>query len=62
MTEKEFNKVLDRYIVENTMDCEEYEAMDWRQKDTIQLLKRAFKRIKAHDRQHMGVPGGEEGE
>jgi hypothetical protein len=50
MPEKKFNNVLDRYIVERTMDCEDYEEMDWRQKYIIQLLKRAFKRIKAHDK------------
>lgn len=53
MPEREFNRVIDRYLSERTMDCEDYEALDWRQKDIIQCLKRAFKR---NDRPQLGIP------
>lgn len=47
MTEDKFNEVIGRYVTDGTMDCEEYEVMDYRQKTIIQTLKRAFKRLKA---------------
>jgi hypothetical protein len=43
----EFNKVLDRYLIENLISSEEYELLDDSQKFVIQTLKKAFKRIKS---------------
>lgn len=45
MEEKEFNKVLDRYIIENKMASVDYENLTDEQRYVIQCLKRAFKRI-----------------
>jgi len=42
-----FNKVLDRYLIENLISSEEYELLDDSQKFVIQTLKKAFKRIKS---------------
>jgi hypothetical protein len=45
MKDREFNKVLDKYLTEGTMLSEDYENLDDLQKYVIQSLKRAFKRI-----------------
>lgn len=44
---KDFDKFLDKYLGENTGDVEIYNGMNQDQKDRIQMLKRAFKRIEA---------------
>ncbi len=49
LTPKEFNAVVDRYLNEADMDSELYASMNSEQKTIIQCLKRAFKRIKAHE-------------
>jgi len=49
MERLEFNKVLDKYLETNTMTSEQYEEMSNRQKDVIQELKKAFKRLKPND-------------
>jgi len=49
LDEKEWKKVLDRYLVEKKMASEEYERMSLEQIKFIQELKRAFKRIKKDD-------------
>lgn len=43
--DKEWRNVLDKYLITNTMESNEYEQLSPRQKDIIQELKRAFKRI-----------------
>lgn len=47
MPDKDFNRVLEKYLTEGYMDCEEYEAMNEIQVIIIQAIKRARKRIKA---------------
>lgn len=49
LTDKEFNKALDRYLLEGDMDSEAYAQMSEGQKDVIQCLKRANKRLKARE-------------
>jgi len=44
---KLFNGVLDKYLVEEIMDSEEYVAMSPAQQDIIQTIKRAKARIKS---------------
>jgi hypothetical protein len=41
-----WRKVLDRYLVENTMHADEYAEMDNLQKQIIQEIKKSFKRLK----------------
>lgn len=43
---KDFDKALDRYLCGNGMDSEAYAAMNKEQVDRIQMVKRAFARIK----------------
>jgi len=44
--DKDFNRVLEKYLVEGYMDCEEYEEMDEGQIFVIQSIKRARARLK----------------
>lgn len=46
MERKEWNLLLDKYLLTNTMLSEEYEKLNEIQKSIIQELKKAFKRIK----------------
>jgi hypothetical protein len=45
MEEKEFNKVLDFYLIWGNILSEDYENLNDEQRYVIQCLKRAFKRI-----------------
>jgi hypothetical protein len=45
MEHLEFNKVLDGYLTTGHMSAEDYEMCDDLQKNVIQELKKAFKRI-----------------
>ena len=47
LSEGDFRKTLDKYLLTNKMESSEYEAMSTPQKNAIQMLKRAFKRIAA---------------
>jgi len=47
LKELEFNKIIDKYLTINTMTADEYESLNDSQKNIIQTLKRAFKRIKS---------------
>ena len=47
MTDKEFNLVLEKYLVEGFVSSDEYERMNEVQVIIIQAIKRARKRIKA---------------
>lgn len=49
MERLEWNKLLDRYLVENTMSSEEYESLDENQQMVIQELKKSFKRLFKRD-------------
>ena len=46
MERLDWNKIFDRYLVENTMDAGEYELLDDNQKLVIQEIKKAIKRLK----------------
>ncbi len=46
MENKDWIKLLDKYLTTNTMLSSEYEQLDDYQKCVIQELKRAFKRLK----------------
>lgn len=43
---KEFNRVIDFYIMEGTMQAHEYEAMDSAQQNVVQCIKRSINRTK----------------
>lgn len=43
--DKEWRQALDRYLTKGDMDAEVYEAMSDKQKQVIQEIKKAFKRI-----------------
>ena len=45
METKEWNKVLDRYLTENTMSSEDYENLLVEQKYCIQEIKKSMKRL-----------------
>ena len=45
METKEWNRVLDRYLTENTMSSEEYEQLNIEQKYVIQEIKKSIKRL-----------------
>jgi hypothetical protein len=45
LRERDFNKILDKYLMTNTMEADVYEGLTVKQKECIQTLKRAFKRI-----------------
>lgn len=47
LSEKDFREALDRYLVHGDGDADTYLAMNKYQQDIFQVLKRAFKRIKA---------------
>lgn len=47
LLEKDFRVALDRYLLSGDMDSEAYAQMNEKQKDIIQCLKRANKRIRA---------------
>ena len=40
-----WNKVLDEYIKTKKMSCEDYEDMNYQQKNVIQEIKKHFKRV-----------------
>jgi len=42
---KTFNRIIDKYLQTGHMTAEDYEGCTDRQKDTIQVIKRAFKRM-----------------
>lgn len=45
LPQKEWNRVLDRYLNEATMESEEYYSLSPRQQYLIQELKKSFKRV-----------------
>ena len=45
MDRKDWNKLLDKYLITGTMLSEEYEALNEIQKTIINEIKKAFKRI-----------------
>ena len=45
MERKDWQRNLDKYLITNKLDCNEYEKMNDAEKEFIQELKRAFKRI-----------------
>ena len=45
MEQKEWNRVLDRYLLENTMSAEDYEQLNIEQRYWVQEYKKAIKRI-----------------
>lgn len=47
MEKKKFNGVLEAYLTENYMTCDDYEEMDEMQVMIIQAIKRARARLKA---------------
>lgn len=47
--ERHFNSVLDKYLNTGTMDADTYVNLTDNQKDVVQVLKRAFKRMKHED-------------
>jgi hypothetical protein len=49
MTDKDFNMVLDHYLMTAKMKSEHYEMMSDEQRNIIQIIKRAFARIKNKD-------------
>lgn len=44
VTEAQFSQLVDRYYKDHTMMAEEYEALNEKQKYTIQTFKKLFKR------------------
>ena len=46
LLDKEWNALTDKYLTTNTMKAEEYESLSREQKEKVQWIKRAFKRIK----------------
>jgi hypothetical protein len=42
--ELEFNRIVDKYMATKTLAVDEFESLNERQKDIIQVLKRAYKR------------------
>lgn len=52
---KTFNGCLDRYLVENVMDSNLYQAMSPEQKNVCQEIKKSFARIKAKEPQELRV-------
>lgn len=49
LSPKDFNTALDRYLSDGTGETNTYLAMSPAQKQTIQDIKRAFKRLEARD-------------
>jgi hypothetical protein len=45
-----FSKLIDYYLATGRMDAEAYEGLSDRQKDVVQVIKRAFKRLTYGDR------------
>lgn len=45
LTRTEWNKVLDRYLTEKTMEADQYATMNEAQRRVIQELKKSFSRI-----------------
>lgn len=45
----DFNKTVDKYLLTNTLEADEYAELDIYQKLNIQVIKRAFKRIKNNE-------------
>lgn len=46
LEKKDFDRVLDRYLTEQTMEVAEYEAMSMAQQEIVQIIKRSRNRIK----------------
>lgn len=46
LTRLEFNQALDLYLSTRTMHLQAYEQMDNQQRDFMQQLKRAFRRLR----------------
>lgn len=46
LEDKEWRKVLDKYLVEGTMESDEYERMSIGQKSVIQEIKKHYNRYK----------------
>jgi hypothetical protein len=46
LDDKNWRRVLDRYLSENTMSPDEYDQMSNEQRRTVQEIKRSFARIK----------------
>jgi uncharacterized protein (UPF0335 family) len=44
---KTFNKVVERYLTEGTMEADLYTSMNKEQMDWVQVTKRAFARLKS---------------
>jgi uncharacterized membrane-anchored protein len=51
MPDKDFNRVLEVYLVEGWMTPEDYEAMDSNQIMIVQAIKRARQRLKNRNKQ-----------
>ena len=47
LKDKEFNNFIDRYLTGEPISAEEYENCSDRQKEVVQIIKRALKRIKS---------------
>lgn len=47
LTIKEFNACIDRYLTDGTGETEKYMAMSPAQQETIQCIKRAYKRLES---------------
>lgn len=52
MLKKDWQRNLDRYLTTGKMDVEEYIKMNEAEKEFIQELKRAFKRINNNEEQN----------
>lgn len=47
LSTKEFNACVDRYLTDGTGETEKYMAMSPAQQETIQCIKRAYKRLES---------------
>lgn len=52
---KDFNMALDRYLTENKMDSNLYQAMSPEQKSVCQEIKKSLARIKAKEPQELRI-------
>lgn len=50
LQDKEWNALTDKYLTTNTMKAEEYESLSREQKNYIQWVKRAFKRLEVNNK------------
>ena len=53
MLRKDWNRILDDYLITGEMCSEEYERMNEAEQEFIQELKKAFKRIKANENKNL---------